>query len=154
MTQPNKRALISVFQKEGVLELGRGLVGLGFEILSTGGTASILAEGGVPVTAVSDLTGFPEILGGRVKTLHPKVFAGILARRTDEHLADLATAGIGPIDVVVVNLYPFEDKVAKGASFAEALENIDIGVEDKAAGIVDLAHHVYHQTVHLVHAHR
>jgi len=126
MTQ-SKRALISVFRKEGVVELARGLAALGFEILSTGGTAASLAEASIPVTAVSDLTGFPEILGGRVKTLHPKVFGGILARRTEEHLADLERAGIGPIDVVVVNLYPFEDKVSKGASFDEAIENIDIG---------------------------
>ena len=127
MTLQKKRALISVYKKEGVVELGRRLVALGFEILSTGGTAVSLAEAGVPVTAVSDVTGFPEILGGRVKTLHPKVFGGILARRNDEHMADLAAPGLTPIDVVVVNLYPFEDKVAKGASFDEAIENIDIG---------------------------
>ena len=126
MTQ-KKRALISVFRKEGVVELGKGLAGLGFEILSTGGTATFLSEAGVPVTAVSDVTGFPEILGGRVKTLHPMVFGGILAKRNEEHLKDLASASITAIDVVVVNLYPFEDKVAKGASFDEAIENIDIG---------------------------
>jgi phosphoribosylaminoimidazolecarboxamide formyltransferase/IMP cyclohydrolase len=122
-----KRALISVYRKEGIVELGQGLVALGFEILSTGGTATSLQEAGVPVTNVSDVTGFPEILGGRVKTLHPKVLGGILARRNDEHLADLAKTGLEPIDVVVVNLYPFEDKVAKGVGFDEALENIDIG---------------------------
>lgn len=126
MTQ-NKRALISVYRKEGVIELGRGLAALGFEILSTGGTAASLSEAGVPVTPIASVTGFPEILGGRVKTLHPKIFGGILARRNEEHLKDLESSGIGPIDVVVVNLYPFEDKVAKGASFDEALENIDIG---------------------------
>ena len=124
---PAKRALISVYRKEGVVELGRGLTALGFEILSTGGTAASLTEAGVPVRPVSEITGFPEILGGRVKTLHPTVFGGILAKRTDEHLADLASASISPIDVVVVNLYPFEDKVSKGVSFDEALENIDIG---------------------------
>lgn len=127
MTSQKKRALISVFRKEGIVELGKGLVALGFEILSTGGTATSLTEGGVPVTAVSDVTGFPEILGGRVKTLHPKVFGGILAKRNEEHLADLDKTGLAPIDVVVVNLYPFEDKVSKGASFEEAIENIDIG---------------------------
>jgi len=127
MTSQKKRALISVFRKEGVVELGRGLVALGFEILSTGGTATALAEAGVPVTSVSDVTGFPEILGGRVKTLHPKVFGGILAKRNEEHLSDLTSTGLAPIDVVVVNLYPFEDKVSKGASFEEAIENIDIG---------------------------
>ncbi len=127
MPDQAKRALISVYRKEGVVELGRGLAALGFEILSTGGTATALGEAGVPVTAVSDITGFPEILGGRVKTLHPKVFGGILAKRNEEHLGDLERAGIGSIDVVVVNLYPFEDKVARGASFDEAIENIDIG---------------------------
>ena len=127
MTSQKKRALISVFHKDGIEGLGRGLAGLGYEVLSTGGTAQSLAASGIPVTSVSDLTGFPEILGGRVKTLHPKVFAGILAKRNQDHLADLDAAGIDPIDVVVVNLYPFEDKVAKGASFAEAIENIDIG---------------------------
>ncbi|MEO8500780.1 MAG: bifunctional phosphoribosylaminoimidazolecarboxamide formyltransferase/IMP cyclohydrolase, partial [Vicinamibacteria bacterium] len=127
MTSQKKRALLSVFRKEGIVELGHGLVALGFEILSTGGTATSLAEAGVPVTSVSDITGFPEILGGRVKTLHPKVFGGILAKRNEEHLADLTNTGLSPIDVVVVNLYPFEDKVSKGASFAEAIENIDIG---------------------------
>jgi phosphoribosylaminoimidazolecarboxamide formyltransferase/IMP cyclohydrolase len=127
MTSNKKRALISVFRKEGIAELGKGLTALGFEILSTGGTATALLEASVPVTPVSDVTGFPEILSGRVKTLHPKVFGGILAKRNDEHLKDLADTGLAPIDVVVVNLYPFEDKIAKGASFDEAIENIDIG---------------------------
>jgi phosphoribosylaminoimidazolecarboxamide formyltransferase/IMP cyclohydrolase len=121
------RALLSVYRKEGIVELARGLQGLGFEILSTGGTASALSEGGVAVTPVSDVTASPEILGGRVKTLHPSVFGGILSKRTEEHTKDLLGAGISPIDVVVVNLYPFEDKVAKGAGFDEAIENIDIG---------------------------
>jgi phosphoribosylaminoimidazolecarboxamide formyltransferase/IMP cyclohydrolase len=127
MTSAKKRALVSVYKKDGVVELGRGLAGLGFEILSTGGTADALTQAGVPVTSVSDVTGFPEILGGRVKTLHPKVFGGVLAKRNDEHLKDLADNDLTPIDVVVVNLYPFEDKVAKGATFDEAIENIDIG---------------------------
>jgi phosphoribosylaminoimidazolecarboxamide formyltransferase/IMP cyclohydrolase len=121
------RALLSVYRKEGVVELARGLQGLGFEILSTGGTASALVDGGVAVTPVSEVTGFPEILGGRVKTLHPSVFGGILAKRTEEHGNELSAAGISRIDVVAVNLYPFEDKVAKGAGFDEAIENIDVG---------------------------
>ncbi len=123
-----KRALLSVYRKEGVVELARGLVGRGFEILSTGGTAAALSAEGVPVTGVSQATGFPEILDGRVKTLHPRVHAGILARRDEPtHVAALAEHAIPPIDVVVVNLYPFEEKVAKGCSFDEAVENVDIG---------------------------
>jgi phosphoribosylaminoimidazolecarboxamide formyltransferase / IMP cyclohydrolase len=123
-----KRALLSVYRKEGVVELGKELASRGFEIVSTGGTASELAKEGVTVTSVSDVTGFPEILDGRVKTLHPKVHGGILARRdVPAHLSALAEHGIAPVDVLVVNLYPFEDKVAKGASFDEALETIDIG---------------------------
>lgn len=123
-----KRALVSVYRKDGLTDLGRGLVRQGFELVSTGGTFEALEQAGVPVTAVSDVTGFPEILGGRVKTLHPKVHGGILARR--EVPADakaLAKHGILPVDLVVVNLYPFEDRVAKGAPFAEAIESIDIG---------------------------
>ncbi len=123
-----KRALLSVYRKEGIVDLARGLVARGFEILSTGGTAAELEARGVPVTAVSQATGFPEILDGRVKTLHPRVHAGILARRdAPEHLAALAEHAIPPIDIVVVNLYPFEEKVAKGCSFDEAVENVDIG---------------------------
>jgi len=123
-----KRALVSVYRKDGVVDLARGLVARGFEILSTGGTAKELAQAGVPVIGVSDATGFPEILDGRVKTLHPKVHAGILARRgAPEHLAALERHEIPPIDVVVVNLYPFEEKVAKGCGFDEALEHVDIG---------------------------
>ena len=124
-----RRAILSVYRKEGIVDLARGLVARGFEIVSTGGTAEELAKEGVKVTSISDVTGFPEILDGRVKTLHPKVHAGILARRdvaAHERGADASTA-IAPVDVVVVNLYPFEDKVAKGAPFAEALENVDIG---------------------------
>ena len=123
-----KRALLSVHRKDGVVDLARGLVERGFEILSTGGTAKALAQAGVPVTGVSEATGFPEILDGRVKTLHPGVHAGILARRdAPEHMAALAELGIPPIDVVVVNLYPFEETVAKGCTFDEAVENVDIG---------------------------
>jgi phosphoribosylaminoimidazolecarboxamide formyltransferase/IMP cyclohydrolase len=123
-----KRALVSVYRKEGVVELARGLVTRGFEIVSTGGTAAELEQAGVAVTSASRATGFPEILDGRVKTLHPALHGGILARRDDAgHLAALEQHGIPPIDVVVVNLYPFEEKVAKGCSFEEAVENVDVG---------------------------
>jgi phosphoribosylaminoimidazolecarboxamide formyltransferase / IMP cyclohydrolase len=123
-----RRALLSVYRKDGIADLARELATRGFEIVSTGGTAAALEQAGVKVVGVSDATGFPEILDGRVKTLHPKVHAGILARRDrPEHLEALGRLGIAPIDVVVVNLYPFEDKVAKGAPFDEAVENVDIG---------------------------
>jgi phosphoribosylaminoimidazolecarboxamide formyltransferase/IMP cyclohydrolase len=123
-----RRAIISVYRKEGVEDLARGLVSRGFEVVSTGGTAEALRKAGVPVVGVTETTGFPEILDGRVKTLHPKIHGGILARRNEPaHLAALKEHGIPPVDLVVVNLYPFEDKVAKGASFDEALENVDIG---------------------------
>jgi phosphoribosylaminoimidazolecarboxamide formyltransferase/IMP cyclohydrolase len=123
-----RRALLSVYRKEGIVDLARGLAARGFEILSTGGTAAELEKAGVKVTGVSKATGFPEILDGRVKTLHPAIHAGILARRdTPEHQAALEKHGIAPIDVVVVNLYPFEDKVAKGCPFDEAVENVDVG---------------------------
>ena len=123
-----KRALLSVYRKEGIVDLARGLAERGFEILSTGGTAAELEKAGVKVTGVSKATGFPEILDGRVKTLHPAIHGGILARRdAPEHQAALEKHGIAPIDVVVVNLYPFEDKVAKGCPFDEAVENVDIG---------------------------
>ncbi len=123
-----RRALISVFDKRGVADLARGLVRLGLEIVSTGGTLDLLRREGIPVTAVSDVTGFPEILDGRVKTLHPRIHGGILARRSDpSHHAQIAEHGITPIDLVVVNLYPFERTVAGGASFDEAVEMIDIG---------------------------
>ncbi len=123
-----KRALVSVYRKDGIVDLARGLVARGFEILSTGGTSAELERASVPVTGVSQATGFPEILDGRVKTLHPKIHAGILARRDDaRHRAALEEHGVPPIDVVVVNLYPFEEKVAKGCSFDEAVENIDVG---------------------------
>ncbi|HEY8234549.1 MAG TPA: bifunctional phosphoribosylaminoimidazolecarboxamide formyltransferase/IMP cyclohydrolase [Vicinamibacteria bacterium] len=123
-----RRALLSVSRKEGIVELAKGLAARGFEVLSTGGTARELEQAGVPVTGVAKATGFPEILDGRVKTLHPKIHGGILARRDEpEHLKALEAHAIPAIDVVVVNLYPFEDKVAKGASFDEALEHVDIG---------------------------
>jgi phosphoribosylaminoimidazolecarboxamide formyltransferase/IMP cyclohydrolase len=123
-----KRALLSVYRKDGVAELAKGLASRGFDLVSTGGTADALRKAGLTVLAVSDVTGFPEILDGRVKTLHPKIHGGLLARRdVPGHLKALADHGIPLVDLVVVNLYPFEDKVAKGASFAEAVENIDIG---------------------------
>jgi phosphoribosylaminoimidazolecarboxamide formyltransferase/IMP cyclohydrolase len=122
------RAVISVHDKEGLAELGRGLAARGFEIVSTGGTAEQLKKAGVAVVAVQDATGFPEMLDGRVKTLHPKLFGGILARRgTPAHMDALREHGIAPVSVVVVNLYPFEETVAKGAAFDEVVENIDVG---------------------------
>ncbi|MDN5327257.1 MAG: phosphoribosylaminoimidazolecarboxamide formyltransferase / cyclohydrolase [Moorella sp. (in: firmicutes)] len=124
----SKRALISVSDKTGLVELARGLVELGWELLSTGGTARTLTAAGLPVTEVAAVTGFPEILDGRVKTLHPKIHGGILARPTPEHLAQLQEQGIKPIDLVVVNLYPFRETIARpGVTPAEAIENIDIG---------------------------
>ena len=122
-------ALISVSDKAGVLELARALHELGIGLLSTGGTAKLLADSGLPVTEVATVTGFPEMLDGRVKTLHPKVHGGLLARRDmPEHMAALATHGIATIDLLVVNLYPFEATVAKaGCTLEDAIENIDIG---------------------------
>jgi phosphoribosylaminoimidazolecarboxamide formyltransferase/IMP cyclohydrolase len=124
-----KRALISVSEKRGVVELARALARLGVEILSTGGTARLLASEGIAVTEVSDYTGFPEMLDGRVKTLHPRVHAGVLARRDDEaHMQALRAHDIAPIDLVAVNLYPFEQTVARpGCDLASAIEQIDIG---------------------------
>ncbi len=123
-----KRALVSVSDKRGVVELGQVLHELGFQILSTGGTASALAAAGVAVTQVSAHTGAPEILDGRVKTLHPKIHGGLLGRDTVDHRKEMAQHGIEAIDLVVVNLYPFEATVAKpGTSFEVAVENIDIG---------------------------
>jgi len=124
-----RQALISVSDKTGVVELAQGLAGLGYRILSTGGTAKLLAENGVAVTEVAQYTGFPEILDGRVKTLNPRVHAGLLARRDmPEHMAAMAQHGIDPIDILCVNLYPFEQTVARpDCSFDDAIENIDIG---------------------------
>ncbi len=123
------RALISVTDKSGIVEFGQFLAGHQVEILSTGGTAKALREGGVKVTEVSDFTGFPEMLDGRVKTLHPKIHGGILGRRDlASHQEQMARHGIKPIDLVVVNLYQFEQVVAKpGCSLEDAIENIDIG---------------------------
>jgi len=124
-----RQALISVSDKTGIVEFARGLAGFGVALLSTGGTAKILREAGLKVTEVADHTGFPEMLDGRVKTLHPKIHGGILARRdVPAHQAALAAAGIAPIDLVAVNLYPFGATVAQpGCTLAEAIENIDIG---------------------------
>src|SRR5207247_1635608 len=124
-----RRALISVHDKTGVVELARRLHGLGVEIVSTGGTARLLRESGIPVREVADVTGFPEMLDGRVKTLHPKLHGGILARRdVPEHLAALDKHGIPAIDLVVVALYPFEATVARpGVTLDEAIEQIDVG---------------------------
>jgi phosphoribosylaminoimidazolecarboxamide formyltransferase/IMP cyclohydrolase len=121
------RALISVSDKTGVVDFARRLSQLGLEILSTGGTAKALGAAGVPVREVSDFTGAPEILDGRVKTLHPRVHGGILGRPTAAHRAEMKEANIVPIDLVVVNLYPFRETVARGAPFDEVIENIDIG---------------------------
>jgi phosphoribosylaminoimidazolecarboxamide formyltransferase/IMP cyclohydrolase len=125
---PVRRALVAVADKAGVVGFAAELVGRGAEIVSTGNTARILSEAGVPVTPVSDVTGFPEMLGGRVKTLHPAVHAGILADKSDPgHMAALDERGIAPFDLVAVNLYPFRETVAAGAPDAEVVEQIDIG---------------------------
>jgi len=123
------KALLSVSDKTGVLDLARELHALGVQLISTGGTAKLLADSGLPVTEVAEVTGFPEMLDGRVKTLHPMVHGGLLARRDlPAHMAALQQHGIGTIDLLVVNLYPFEDTVAKaGCTLADAIENIDIG---------------------------
>jgi phosphoribosylaminoimidazolecarboxamide formyltransferase/IMP cyclohydrolase len=123
------RALLSVSDKTGIVELAQSLHALGVSLISTGGTAKLLAESGLPVTEVAELTGFPEMLDGRVKTLHPKVHGGLLARRDlPEHMAALQVHGIDIIDILVVNLYPFEATVAKpGCTLEDAIENIDIG---------------------------
>ena len=123
------RALISVSDKTGVIDMARGLAALGAELLSTGGTAKALREAGLTVTDVATYTGSPEILDGRVKTLHPKIHGGLLGRRSlPAHVSQMQQHGIGPIDVVVVNLYPFEATVANpSCSFEEAIEHIDIG---------------------------
>lgn len=124
-----ERALLSVSDKTGLVPFAQGLVDLGVVVLSTGGTAKTLRDAGVPVTPVEEVTGFPEMMDGRVKTLHPAIHGGILAdRRKAEHMAAIAEKGIGPIDLVVVNLYPFEKTVARpGVTPDEAIENIDIG---------------------------
>ena len=125
---PVRRALLSVSDKTGLDSLARALVERGVELVSTGGTASKLRESGGTVRDISDLTGFPEMMDGRVKTLHPKVHGGLLGVRDNpEHLSAMAEHEIAPIDLVVVNLYPFEATVARGAGRDEIIENIDIG---------------------------
>ncbi|MBO5651578.1 MAG: IMP cyclohydrolase [Selenomonas sp.] len=124
-----KRALISVSNKKGVVEFARQLHEAGVEIISTGGTMKAIKEAGIPVTYVSDVTGFPEIMDGRVKTLNPYIHGGILAVRDNaEHVAQMEKHGIKGIDLVAVNLYPFKETIAKpDVTLAEAIENIDIG---------------------------
>ena len=123
-----RRALLSVSDKAGLVELGQALAARGVELVSTGGTAKALRDAGLAVKDISELTGFPEMMDGRVKTLHPKVHGGLLAVRDNpEHAAAMAEHQIGAIDLVVVNLYPFEATVAKGADRDEIIENIDIG---------------------------
>lgn len=124
-----ERAIISVTDKSGIVEFANSLSGLGVQILSTGGTARALREGGISVTDISDYTGFPEMMDGRVKTLHPKVHGGLLGLRDNpEHVEMMKAHGIKTIDMVVVNLYQFEKTVAKeGVTLEEAIENIDIG---------------------------
>jgi phosphoribosylaminoimidazolecarboxamide formyltransferase/IMP cyclohydrolase len=126
--RPVRRALIGVSDKSGLLELASGLHAAGVEIVSTGGTAKAIADAGVPVTPVEQVTGFPESLDGRVKTLHPGVHAGLLADLTrPEHVEQLQALDIKPFDLLVVNLYPFTQTVASGASPEDCVENIDIG---------------------------
>jgi phosphoribosylaminoimidazolecarboxamide formyltransferase/IMP cyclohydrolase len=123
-----KRAMLSVSNKEGLVEFAQGLAELGVELIATGGTARALREAGLAVRPIEDVTGFPEILDGRVKTLHPAIHGGILARRDESHLAELEAHGIAPIELVAVNLYPFAETVAwSGTTLAEAIEQIDIG---------------------------
>ena len=122
-------ALLSVSNKEGIVEFARSLVGFGYTLISSGGTHKVISESNIPVMKVSEYTGSPEILGGRVKTLHPKIHGGILARRGDpNHDIDREANGIGLIDVVAVNLYPFKETIAKpDVTWEDAIENIDIG---------------------------
>ncbi len=124
-----KKALISVSNKEGIVEFVKALTSMGVEILSTGGTAKALRDASIPVKEVSEYTGFPEMLDGRLKTLHPKIHGGLLSRRNNpKDMEEIQMHGIGTIDMVVVNLYPFEETISRpGVTFAEAIENIDIG---------------------------
>jgi phosphoribosylaminoimidazolecarboxamide formyltransferase/IMP cyclohydrolase len=125
---PVRRALISVSDKSGLIDLAKELAGMGVDLLSTGGSAGMLRDAGLTVTDVADVTGFPEMMDGRVKTLHPKVHGGLLALRdNDSHVAAMTEHGIEGIDLLIVNLYPFEETVAKGADYDTCIENIDIG---------------------------
>jgi phosphoribosylaminoimidazolecarboxamide formyltransferase/IMP cyclohydrolase len=128
MRKPIRRALVSVYDKDRLLEIGKALSSAGVEIVSTGSTAKNLADAGIAVTEVSTYTGFPEIMGGRVKTLHPRVHGGILADQNNPaHLAAIAELDIAPFDLVIINLYPFAATIAAGANFEESIEQIDIG---------------------------
>ena len=128
MNKPIRRALISVYDKDRLIEVGTALHSAGIELLSTGSTATALAAAGIPVIEVSTYTGFPEIMNGRVKTLHPRIHAGILADQNNpDHLSAIADLDISPFDLVIINLYPFARTVASGASFEESIEQIDIG---------------------------
>ena len=128
VVEASKRALVSVSDKTKMTELAGGLAELGYEIVSTGGSASAIEKSGTAVTSVDRVTGFPEMLDGRVKTLHPGVHGGILVKREDaSHMEAIAKHGIDTIDVVAVNLYPFRETVAGGGDFAKCVENIDIG---------------------------
>jgi len=128
MRKPIRRALVSVYDKTRLIEVGSALNAAGVEILSTGSTAKNLADAGIPVIEVSQYTAFPEIMGGRVKTLHPRIHSGILADQNNpEHLAAIADLDIAPFDLVIINLYPFAETIASGAGFAECIEQIDIG---------------------------
>jgi phosphoribosylaminoimidazolecarboxamide formyltransferase/IMP cyclohydrolase len=127
-TRPIRRALLAVYDKEGIVELARALRDRGVQLVSSGGTAATLREAGIEVTEVTDVTGFPEMLGGRVKTLHPAIHAGLLAdQRDDDHLRQIAAQRIEPFDLLVSNLYPFRETVASGAGFEDTIEKIDIG---------------------------
>jgi phosphoribosylaminoimidazolecarboxamide formyltransferase/IMP cyclohydrolase len=128
MKKAIRRALISVYEKDRLLEVGKALQTAGVEIVSTGSTAQTLTAAGVSVTEVSAYTGFPEIMNGRVKSLHPRIHAGILADQSNpEHVSAIADLDISPFDLVIINLYPFAQTVASGASFEESIEQIDIG---------------------------
>ena len=128
MRKPIRRALVSVYDKSRLLEIGKALSTAGIEILSTGSTAKNLSDAGIKVTEVSNYTGFPEIMGGRVKTLHPRIHGGILAdQNNQEHLKAISDLEIEPFDLVIINLYPFAETIASGATFAESIEQIDIG---------------------------
>ena len=123
-----RRALVSVYDKSGLIDLATALHSAGVEILSTGSTAKSIADSGIPVTEVESYTGFPEIMGGRVKTLHPRIHGGILADQDNpEHMSTLATHDIAPFDLIVINLYPFAETIAKSSEYAECIEQIDIG---------------------------
>ena len=123
-----RRALLSVSDKSGIVGLASALAGMGVELVSTGGTAKAIRDAGLPVKDISEITGFPEMMDGRVKTLHPRVHGGLLAVRDNaEHVAAMQAHSIGAIDLLVVNLYPFEQTVARGGTREEIIENIDIG---------------------------